>query len=193
MIKTVVSYQTSVFNDLLSFCNDLNIIIDRLEPDDFLNNNFDNKNRSYINLIFRDFSLRHKVGEKLDKDNETLWNFIHPLSSVSSSAKLSNGIFVYPFTTVLSNAVISSHTILHSYSKVSHSTKLGKGTVLCSYSNISGSCDIGNYCLFYPYSNVADNCKIVDFCTISAYSNIRKDIDISGKYAVVQNKLRKIP
>lgn len=193
MIKTVVSYPTTYFNDLLSFCNDENISIERMDPDAFISGKHDDEDRSYLNLVFRDFSLREEVVKKLDKDKKPLWSYIHPFASISSAATLGGGVFIYPFVTVLSGAVVASHTKVHSYCKVAHNAKVGTGTILCSHSNINGSTEVGDYCLFYPYSNIADNLKVVDNCTIIAYSNIRKDITAPGRYAVVNNKIRKVP
>jgi len=113
--------------------------------DDFIEN-FDNKKKCF--LAIGDTVKKKEIHQKIQHLPIDYYSFIHPTSTISSTAKLGKCHFLYPYTIVTNNAELGDFITINSYSALGHDSKIGDYSVLSAHVDITGNVEIGE-CVFF--------------------------------------------
>ena len=100
----------------------------------------------------------------------------HESCIISSSAKISEGVFLDKYTTVESLSKINAFAYVNSHSHIGHNSTVGVGSILGGSVTINGRCEIGDYSLIGSGVIVKNGVKIGNNCIIQAGSVVLSDI-----------------
>lgn len=177
-----ISYSTKTFEMLDRFLkdDDPTCIIERIEPEEFLNAP-PNSNFQYINLITKDFCERKKVSEVLDLHSLDRFSYINQDLSVHRYTEFGEGCFIYPGAITYS-AAIGKDCILHGRVSLAEDVALGQGCFLSGLVSIAGSTKIGNYCFISTNVTIMDKITITDNVHLLPSMTVKKSILEPGTY-----------
>jgi carbonic anhydrase/acetyltransferase-like protein (isoleucine patch superfamily) len=181
-----VSYPTTTYDDLQWFLAEENVILERIDPDEFLNSAQD-CSKFYINLVTRDFTQRQQITEFIDSNNLKRFSFFHKSATVLSK-NVGAGVMLYPYVGIMTNSIVGNDVIAGGYVGIAHRAKIGLGSIIDSYAVVAGSSALGKYCHLHMRATVYDKINICDHVIVSAGSFIRKDIEEPGIYATIINQ-----
>ena len=124
------------------------------------------------------------VGEPKDKlslaqrraDPSLFETLIHPLASVSSTARLGAGAVVGPFCYVSSDAAADAFLTLNAHSSLGHDVRVGRYTTLSCYVDLTGWVEVGSACFFGSGARVVPKIKIGNNCRIGAGAVIMRNV-----------------
>lgn len=175
-----VSYESSMFNNLVWFCQQHSRTLHRISPEDF----FSSRDTSgcYINLVTLDMELRKKISHELDIRQLKRFSYVH--ENCVNLGSIGPGCFFCPFITLGTYTKIEKDVISMGQSSIGHNSIIGQGTVMSPSVTISGSVKIGNFCKINTRATVLDHLSIADEVHITAGSMVRKNITESGHYLV---------
>ena len=183
-----ISYDTATYGmleQLLVVTEDSNIVLHRIEPDQFkaeLSDEF-----QYINLVIKDFQEREAVSKLLDENGLDRFTYIstpytHPwLIGQGPKIKIGAGCLVYPHVMGYSGQ-IGNDVIIHSTTRLAENFIIGNGCFLSGNIVIAGDCDIGDFCYLGPNVLLIDHIKICDRVKLLPGVAVRKSIDQPGIY-----------
>ena len=136
------------------------------------------KYSSSVFVALGDNSIRESIIKKVLDYNFKLINVISNTSLVSSSVKLSKGIFIGKSCVINAN------------------TKIGKGSIINTNSSIDHDCKIGNFCHIAPGCLLLGGVKISNNTFLGARTTVLNNVSIGeeskiGAVSLVNNNLNK--
>jgi acetyltransferase-like isoleucine patch superfamily enzyme len=187
-----VSFDTVTYQDLVCFVNEHpGYILSRLDPMVFLHT-IPDKNYAYINLVIKDFELRKKVTEHLDRNKLSRFSLLHD-RAYYKDAVIGEGCLIYPMVTLYPNCELEKDIIVHSLSLIAHKCYIKTGVFISGRVSVGGGTSIGRFTQINLDSTIYDNIEICDDNNIGASSIVRKSIQMPGVYSSqLKNKLLKI-
>ena len=121
------------------------------------------KYSSSVFVALGDNSIRESIIKKVLDYNFKLINVISNTSLVSSSVKLSKGIFIGKSCVINAN------------------TKIGKGSIINTNSSIDHDCKIGNFCHIAPGCLLLGDVKISNNTFLGARTTVLNNVSIGQK------------
>ena len=121
------------------------------------------KYSSSVFVALGDNSIRESIIKKVLDYNFKLINVISNTSLVSSSVKLSKGIFIGKSCVINAN------------------TKIGKGSIINTNSSIDHDCKIGNFCHVAPGCLLLGDVKISNNTFLGARTTVLNNVSIGQK------------
>ena len=121
------------------------------------------KYSSSVFVALGDNSIRESIIKKVLDYNFKLINVISKTSLVSSSVKLSKGIFIGKSCVINAN------------------TKIGKGSIINTNSSIDHDCKIGNFCHIAPGCLLLGDVKISNNTFLGARTTVLNNVSIGQK------------
>lgn len=121
------------------------------------------KYSSSVFVALGDNSIRESIIKKVLDYNFKLINVISNSSLVSSSVKLSKGIFIGKSCVINAN------------------TKIGKGSIINTNSSIDHDCKIGNFCHIAPGCLLLGDVKISNNTFLGARTTVLNNVSIGQK------------
>ena len=121
------------------------------------------KYSSSVFVALGDNSIRENIIKKVLDYNFKLINVISNTSLVSSSVKLSKGIFIGKSCVINAN------------------TKIGKGSIINTNSSIDHDCKIGNFCHVAPGCLLLGDVKISNNTFLGARTTVLNNVSIGQK------------
>ena len=181
---TAISFDSATFRDAQGFCPDL----DRIDPLQFLSSPVD-INRSYINLVTRDLSLRQQIATALLSADKCS---LIALARLPPRVSIGQGCLIYPNVTLYSGCRIASDVIIHSNTLVAHDCEIEDHCFISGGVLIGGSTKLGSRCQLMLGSTIFDNLTICDDVTIGAGSIVHHDITEPGIYANLIGRMKRV-
>jgi len=186
-----ISFETAILNDLTHYLKSKDIKLKYIDPDEFLNTEYFNSEYSFINLITKDFDLRSRISNHITKLGFNRFSFVHESACVDGS-QVGDGCFIYPNVTIYPSAAVGQDVIIQANTRISHNATIEFGTFIGGVANISGSSNIGKFSKVYPSCNIADKIRIADHSVIGTGTTVRKNINESGTYSKLSDKIKKV-
>lgn len=137
--------------------------------------NEQNKEIKFIIAIGDNEARKAKI-EWLGFDIEQYATLVHPLASISPSAKIGHGSVVMPHSVINADAVIGNHCIINSCAVVEHDSVIGDFVHLCPNSTIAGTVEIGEGACVGSGASVIPNLRIGEWTMIGAGATVTKHI-----------------
>ena len=158
--------ETKIYNNIF-FVDDNYERLKNLSNKKFLGKVRDLKKfKKYSSSVFvalGDNSIRESIIKKVLDYNFKLINVISNTSLVSSSVKLSKGIFIGKSCVINAN------------------TKIGKGSIINTNSSIDHDCKIGNFCHIAPGCLLLGDVKISNNTFLGARTTVLNNVSIGQK------------
>ena len=158
--------ETKIYNNIF-FVDDNYERLKNLSNKKFLGKVRDLKKfKKYSSSVFvalGDNSIRESIIKKVLDYNFKLINVISNTSLVSSSVKLSKGIFIGKSCVINAN------------------TKIGKGSIINTNSSIDHDCKIGNFCHVAPGCLLLGDVKISNNTFLGARTTVLNNVSIGQK------------
>ena len=158
--------ETKIYNNIF-FVDDNYERLKNLSNKKFLGKVRDLKKfKKYSSSVFvalGDNSIRESIIKKVLDYNFKLINVISNTSLVSSSVKLSKGIFIGKSCVINAN------------------TKIGKGSIINTNSSIAHDCKIGNFCHIAPGCLLLGDVKISNNTFLGARTTVLNNVSIGQK------------
>ena len=120
--------------------------------------------------------IREKYLKLLKREKIKLMSFIHPSASVSTTAKIGNGVVICPQYVIGSFANIKENVFINSGSLIGHHCVLGNNSVISPNVFLGGNSKIGSNCFLGANSNVYTMTKIGSKSKLSAGSSLSQSI-----------------
>ena len=121
-------------------------------------------------------NLRYKIGKLINSKNKELLNIIHPLSSISVTAKIGKGNFLGTNVIVNAQASIGDYCIFNSGSIVEHECTIGDAVHIAPGAVLAGKVNIGQCTFIGANSVVKQGVNIGKNVTVGAGSTVVRDI-----------------
>jgi sugar O-acyltransferase (sialic acid O-acetyltransferase NeuD family) len=120
--------------------------------------------------------LRRRLTKHAESLGLSFANAISPLSHISSSARLGEGVTVFPYGVINAGAVVESHSILNVAATLSHDTKICRYTTINPGAHIGGNVRIGEGCYIGIGSNVIHGQSIGEWSVVGAGAVVTTDL-----------------
>ncbi|NHM29259.1 NeuD/PglB/VioB family sugar acetyltransferase [Neobacillus terrae] len=127
-------------------------------------------------IAIGDNKVRKTIVEELAFPIEQYATLVHPLASISLSAKIGHGTVVMPNSVINADAVIGNHCIINSCAVVEHDSVLEDFVHLCPNSTITGTVEIGEGTCVGSGATIIPNNRIGEWTTIGAGATVVNNI-----------------
>lgn len=134
---------------------------------------------------------RKRTTNKLIKEGFHLETIISPLSYISPSAIIKEGVIVYPHASISSKSIIEDNVLINYNTSISHGVYVGRNTNISPGCNIAGKVHISNDCFLGIGVKIIPEIKIAKNVILGAGAVVIKDINDEGIYVGVPAKLLK--
>jgi sugar O-acyltransferase (sialic acid O-acetyltransferase NeuD family) len=121
-------------------------------------------------------SARQKIAEKLEQSGHMPATVRHPLSIVSSSARITAGAFVGAHAWVGPNVSVGRHALINSSTTIGHDTILGHWIQLCPGVRVSGFARLGDGVFVGSNAVIGPNVILGEWSRLGATSFARRDV-----------------
>lgn len=123
-------------------------------------------------IAIGDNKVRKSIVEELALTFEHYATLIHPLASISPTAKIGHGTVVMPNAVINADAVIGNHCIINSCSVIEHDSRLEDFVHLCPNSTIAGTVKIREGSCVGSGATIIPNKKIGEWTMIGAGATV---------------------
>lgn len=143
-----------------------------------------NHNKYNCFIAIGDNYIRAQIAEELKKRNATVCNIIHPTAIISSTAKISKGVFISARSLIQANTCIDEYVIVNSGSIVEHDCKikrfshLGPGAICTGNVIIEEKVFLGAGAIIIPGKRIEKKAIVGAGATVT--SNIKKELTVVG-------------
>lgn len=189
---SIVSFDTVTCQDLQFFIDAHGgYSVERIDPYLFLTQ-IPESDKSYINLVLKDFDLRKQITNYFDKFGVDRFSMLHDQSHYTHSS-VGPGCVLYPMVTLYPQSKLQKDIIVHSMTAIAHKSHIGTGCYISGGCIIAGESTVGEFTQFGISVSVYDNVSIPSDSIIGAGSVVRKSLSFPGTYTgQIGNKLVKL-
>lgn len=178
----MVSFDTATYQDLQFFISEhAGYALERIDPYDFLSET-PATDKSYINLIIKDFELRKTVTNYFDEFRVDRFSMLHDQSH-HVHASVGPGCVVYPMATLYPHSKLQKDVIVHAQTLIAHNCYIGTGCFISGGCTVAGGSVIGEFTQLGIDVSVYDQIAIPSNSIIGAASVVRKSLTESGTYS----------
>lgn len=131
---------------------------------------------------------RSAVAGELEAAGLGFYTAVHPLASVSPSAKIGEGSAIMPFAAVNAGASVGRHCIVNTGAAVEHDCVLGDFSHVSTRAALGGTVHIGEFTHVGIGACVRNNITVCASCLIGAGAVVVSDITKPGVWAGVPAK-----
>ena len=131
----------------------------------------------FIYALYKPGFMRERAAllKKLAIPYDSMINFIHPLSYVSSSIKLGKGNVILANSTIQNNVILGMNNIINSNVAIEHETNLGNSNFVSAGVVLGSKVHLSNECFIGLNSSVRENVIIEDNVFIGMNSLLLSD------------------
>jgi UDP-3-O-[3-hydroxymyristoyl] glucosamine N-acyltransferase len=184
-----ISYKSTFLDDLTIFLAQEGMKLCHKTPEEFFSDS--EHHGHYINLINKDFELREKISNELDRTNSKRFSFVHHSSTVFEQSSIGPGVLVGPNSTIDKNVFLEKDIMINPQTLIGHKTYISHGCYVSPGTLISGAVKIGKFCYIGLGSVIIDNITICDYVRTGAATVVRKSIAEPGTY-ITKNQIEKL-
>lgn len=120
--------------------------------------------------------IKAKLFKKVKKLKLNITSLIDPLSSVSSSANIGEGLIAYPFSIIASDTFIGNNVLVNASAIIGHDIKIGNNTVIGPHVCVGGATTIGNNSYIGMGSKIKEQLSIGSKVIVGMSSAVYKDV-----------------
>lgn len=120
--------------------------------------------------------VREKLYKKVIKNNFKIISLIDPLSSISPSANIGDGLIAYPFSIIASDASIGNNVLVNACAIIGHDITIGHNSVISPQVCIGGGTKIGDNTYIGMGSKVKEQLVIGSRVIVGMSSAVHRDV-----------------
>ncbi|QTL99736.1 hypothetical protein GM661_18135 [Iocasia frigidifontis] len=139
-------------------------------------------NDCFIVLAFGDPILKHKIHQKIKKDNVNYISIISKQCFVSEDARMGKGCIIYPGTIIASNVCLGDNVVISGNTSIGHDVVVSDMSFIGFNCSIGGNTKIGKNNFIGSGSHIKDELKIGDNNIIGLNSKVLKSLSSDKIY-----------
>jgi len=120
--------------------------------------------------------ITRKIVSKLSSINLLFLNISSPLSFISNSTKIGNGVTIFPQVFISNNVVLEDYSTVNVGATVSHDTIIGRYSIINPGAHLAGNINVGEGCIIGMGANIKQGLSIGPWAIIGAGAAVVKDI-----------------
>lgn len=140
-----------------------------------------------------DTNTKKELTTRLKSRGATFIRLIHPTATVSSTARLNEGVVICPYASVSCEAVIGDFVLLNIYASCAHDTKVGRYSILSPYATINGWVELKEGVFLGTHAAVTAGKKVGRYAKISVNSCVMYDVPENAFVVGVPGKNHFLP
>lgn len=120
---------------------------------------------------------RSLFAKKIAAAGASIQTIIHPLSKVSQTAMIGDGVILCPFSYAGTSSIIGDNAVLNVYSSVGHDSNVGRDSVISPYVAITGNVLIGDGSFIGAHATITPGASIGKHSKIAAGVTVTRNVE----------------